>query len=85
MNSPPPGASNDPLIGYEQIATLAQVQRSTCHMWRKRNQLPDPSIPSQHRNQSPLWRRSVIVTWLESTGRAPWAKDVHDHLGKATA
>lgn len=73
----PPGASNDPLIGYTQIAELAGVKRDTCLQWKKRNQLPPPAPESPtHRNQSPLWRRSVIVTWLETTARAPWVNDV---------
>lgn len=60
-------SSDDPLIGHAEIAELAGVKRETTWEWRKRDLLPPPTVALNKKR--PLWRRSVILSWLEATGR----------------
>lgn len=60
-------SASDPLLTYHGMAKLAGVTLETVYSWKKRGLLPAPSTKQQSRR--PVWRQSVLLRWLESTGR----------------
>lgn len=62
-------SSQDPLLGFAEIAELAGVKVQTTWEWKKRRILPEPDrVLKPNKSQ---WKRSRILAWLESTGRLP--------------
>ncbi|MFF4344816.1 hypothetical protein ACFY00_33450 [Kitasatospora sp. NPDC001540] len=55
------------LVGYPDIAALAQVKRPVPTTWSRRH--PDFPAPVAHRGTSPLFDAQQIVDWLLGTGR----------------
>lgn len=66
-SKPRPVDQPDPLLTYHNVAKLAGVKVGTVYQWKKRNLLPDPAPEMIGRR--PVWRKSVIETWLEASGR----------------
>jgi hypothetical protein len=54
-------------IGISELAEMFGVKPSTVHMWRYRDQMPEPDYPAI--NGHPAWDRSVIIAWAFDTGR----------------
>lgn len=62
---------NDPLLGFAEIAQLAGVKVATTWEWKKRNLLPPNNPDDTIKPNRARWRKSVILAWLEATGRLP--------------
>lgn len=62
-------SEQDPLIGFNELAKLADVKVQTTWEWKKRGLLPKPdAIVKPNRAK---WRQSRLLAWLQSTGRLP--------------
>lgn len=59
--------SDEPLLGFAEIAALAGVKIQTAWEWKKRNLLPEPTTIEPP--NSAKWKKSVAENWLTATGR----------------
>lgn len=56
------------LVGFQELADMAEVKLTTAWEWRKRGVLPKPDVTRQPGNHHE-WRRERIERWLRDTGR----------------
>ena len=58
---------SDTVVGVAEIAEHAGVKPDTVQQWRIRNL--DFPAPEHMLAMGPVWKLSVVVAWLEKTGR----------------
>ncbi|SNQ48118.1 conserved hypothetical protein [Frankia canadensis] len=55
---------DDPLLGYQEIAAMANVKPVTIRGYRRDGRFPPPDdLPTPDR---PRWYRSTVLAWLAS-------------------